>query len=171
MNLIEAIKTLKPAERFKALVFVGFLTAGTTLLTVWLKGNPCEKISTQYSKMLTNYSNLAAANNQLMESDNQKQGIIIQLKGILERLDSTGGVVQTVTVESPIETQLVKEVRYINENSYPDSGIVLAKSLPDPEPVQKPKKKKQVVKFINTMTKDQRSLLDSALTITKKAAH
>jgi len=169
MNLIDAVKTLKPAERFKALIFIGVLTAGTTLLTVWLKGNPCEKISEQYSKMLKNYSDVAAANNQLMASDNQKQAVIIQLRDILQKMDSLGGVTQTVVVDIPSRTNEIRAIRKTDQGmgGTGDSGegAIARAEVVQEQQIQQPTKK--IVKFVSNMTKDQRSLLDSALNITK----
>ena len=175
MKLIESIRLLKPAERFKALIFVGILSAATTLTTVWLKGNPCDQITAQYSQQLDNYAKLAATNNYLMASDNAKQQTIIRLHALLAKLDSAGKLTETqwVAVTTPIETRVVNQVRYVYTDSHNDSIQVAAAIRPAPAlEVERVQPRTRTTRKQVTVVKDlsalQRSLLDSAMNLTNK---
>jgi hypothetical protein len=173
MKLIESIKLLKPAERFKALIFIGILSAATTLTTVWLKGNPCDQITAQYSQQLDNYAKLAATNNYLMNSDVAKQQTIIRLHALLAQLDSAGKLTETqwVAVTTPIETRVVNQVRYVYTDSHGDSMQVAAAIRPAPPALEtRPRTAttRKLVKVTKNMSQLQRSLLDSAMQLTNK---
>lgn len=171
MKLVESIKLLKPAERFKALIFIGILSAATTLMTVYLRGNPCDKITAQYSQQLDNYARLAETNNYLMASDNAKQQAIIRLHALLAQLDSAGKLTETqwVAVTTPIETRTVNQVRYVEVETRHD-GVAMSRDIrPEPPRVDTVKQNVTIRKQV-TVVKDlsrlQRSLLDSAMTLT-----
>lgn len=175
MKLIESIKLLKPAERFKALVFIGLLSAVTTLLTVYLRGNPCEKITAQYSQQLDNYAKLAETNNYLMASDNSKQQVIIRLHALLAKLDSVGKLTETqwVEVTTPVETRTVTQVRYVEVDRNDTSGVrVEAMVRPAPPVDDRHVPRVVTTKHAVTVTKDlsttQRSLLDSAMNLSNQ---
>lgn len=175
MKLIESIKLLKPAERFKALIFIGILSAATTLMTVYLRGNPCDKITSQYSQQLDNYAKLAETNNYLMASDNAKQQAIIRLHALLAKLDSAGKLTETqwVAVTTPVETRVVNQVRYVYTDSHSDSVQVAAAIRPAP-PVEvehdqpRTKTTRKQVTVVKDLSALQRSLLDSAMNLTNK---
>ena len=174
MKLTEVIVTLKPAERFKALIFVGLLSAATTVTTVWLRGNPCDKITSQYSQQLDNYARLAATNNYLMTSDNAKQQAIIRLHALLAQLDSAGKITESqwVAVTTPIETRVVNQVRYVYTDTHGDSIQVAAAVRPAPAVTASTQPRTVTTRKQVTVTKDlsalQRSLLDSAMNLTNK---
>jgi len=174
MKLIESIRLLKPAERFKALIFIGILSAATTLMTVYLRGNPCDKITAQYSQQLDNYARLAETNNYLMTSDNAKQQAIIRLHALLAQLDSAGKITESqwVAVTTPIETRVVNQVRYVYTDTHGDSIQVAAAVRPAPAVTASTQPRTVTTRKQVTVTKDlsalQRSLLDSAMNLTNK---
>ena len=173
MKLTEVIITLKPAERFKALIFVGVLSALTTVTTVYLRGNPCDKITAQYSQQLDNYARLAETNNYLMSSDNAKQQAIIRLHALLSQLDSAGKLTESqwVAVTTPIETRTVNQIRYVEVEKRND-GVQVSADIRQPAPRVDTVKRNVVTRQQVTVVKDlsqlQRSLLDSAMTLTNK---
>jgi hypothetical protein len=188
MKLVEAIKTLRPGERLKALVILALISSLTGLITVWLKGNPCKEISTQYTEMLHNYSEIAKSNNSLMSDNNQKQEIIISLKRILEKIDSSKSetIISDVVIDVPVKQQVLEKLEVKDNNTIADSHeeepIILAdecssdfhplkKDLDKSKVHTKVEKILQIRKTTKTtvgLNKSQRSLLDSALIITRK---
>lgn len=188
MKLVEAIKTLRPGERLKALVILALISSLTGLITVWLKGNPCKEISTQYTEMIHNYSEIAKSNNSLMSDNNQKQEIIISLKRILEKIDSSKSetIVSDVVIDVPVKKQVLEKMVIkedsIIADSHGNNPIILADECSsDFHPLKKDTDKSKVhtkvekilqirktTKTTVGLNKSQRSLLDSALIIARK---
>ena len=175
MKLIESIKLLKPAERFKALIFIGILSAATTLMTVYLRGNPCDKITAQYSQQLDNYARLAETNNYLMSSDNAKQQTIIRLHALLAQLDSAGKITESqwVAVTTPVETRVVNQVRYVEVEKRNDGVLVSQDIRPAPpaphvDTIKSTVTTRKQVTVVKDLSALQRSLLDSAMLLTNK---
>ena len=174
MKLVESIRLLKPAERFKALIFIGILSAATTLMTVYLRGNPCDKITAQYSQQLDNYARLAETNNYLMTSDNAKQQAIIRLHALLAQLDSAGKLTETqwVAVTTPVETRTVTQIRYVevdrNDSIQVSQDIRPVAAVARPDIVNRTVTTRHSVTVTRDLSGLQRSLLDSAMNIVNK---
>ena len=187
MKLVEAIKTLKPGERLKALVFLVLVSSFTGLATVWLKGNPCKDIGDQYTQMLKNYSEIAKSNNALMEESHQRLDVIMTLRGILEKIDSSKSdvVVKDVILEAKaipnshknsIRSNLDKLNLVVKDPDSSDSlsaesysrdtialQIVPIESDPDIIKVRVKRQTKSI-----KLSREQEILIDSALKITSK---
>jgi len=186
MKLVEAIKTLKPGERLKALVFLVLVSSFTGLATVWLKGNPCKDIGDQYTQMLKNYSEIARSNNTLMKESHQRLEVIMTLRGILEKMDSSKSdvVMKDVILEakatpnshSSIRKNLDKLNTVIKDPESSDSlgvGSQLMDTIALPiVPIESDPKvvKVRIKKQIKSikLSREQEILLDSALKITTK---
>jgi hypothetical protein len=66
MSLLDSLKNLRPAERFKAFLIVVLLSSITPLVTMYLKTDDCKGISTQYESLVDNHTKLMETNNKIL---------------------------------------------------------------------------------------------------------
>jgi hypothetical protein len=112
-----------------------------------------------------------------MTSDNAKQQVIIRLHALLAKLDSAGKLTESqwVAVTTPIETRTVNQVRYVEVEVTKDddpSAVHVSQDVRPAPPRIDTVKQNVTTRQRVTVTKDlstlQRSLLDSAMTLTNK---
>lgn len=154
MNLTEAIKTLRPAERFKALLFIGLLSAITSITTSWLKQSDCKGISDQYQELVQNQTKIMKTNNEILADNTAKTEDIMRLHRIIEKISEEQPTQQMVAANDK-PRHIVKEIH---------NGDGVMSSAPPPPPSE------PIVRVIKVtgISQKQKSLLDSAMEITKK---
>lgn len=161
MSILDSIKLLKPAERFKALLILAALSVGSSVTTAYLKTDDCRGISTQYENLVDNHTRLMQANNKIIEDNNAKTEAIRKLDSILVAFSQQKAMVTTRIDQIPIHQQALVTV---NETAR-DSGI--ARSMPVVTAIEETPKI-MVVKTTTDLNKAQKDLVRSALKITKQ---
>ena len=171
MDLIQVIKSLKPAERLKALIAIAIITSVTALLTSYLKTDDCSQISSQYESALNSYSKTMKITNECIDESNRKTQELVTLSKILDSLSKIKMLeyseLKTSSRNQEIYpyVELVKDSILIGNNS-DTSGIVVSED-------KKPKIKKRKsrinteIKSVN-ITESQKKLIDSANKILEK---
>jgi len=153
MNLIEAIKTLKPAERFKALLIIAILTTVTAISTTWLKQSDCAGISEQYQQLVENQTRLMKTNNEILSDNSAKYEDILRLRRIIEKISEEQPTQQMIAAND--------KPRHIVKENHNGDGVMSSAPPPPIEPIVR------VVK-VTGISQKQKSLLDSAMKITNK---
>jgi mannose-6-phosphate isomerase class I len=159
MSLLESIKILRPAERFKALLIITVLSVGSSILTSYLKTDDCKGISTQYESLVGNHTKLMETNNKIIEDNNSKTEAIRRLDSILVAFSQQKAIVSTRIEEIPTHRQEV-----VVNQTMRDSGV--ARSMPVPIVEENPKV--VVVKTVTDLNKNQKDLVQCALKITNE---
>jgi len=163
MSLLDSLKNLRPAERFKAFLIVVVLSSITPLATMYLKTDDCKGISTQYESLVDNHTKLMETNNKIIQDNTSKTEAIRKLDSILVTLSQQEAVVATKVEQIPVKRQ--SQV-VVNETGCGDNGeVVLAKSV-----IEEPEPRILIVKSTTKtdLNKTQKDLVKSALKITKE---
>ena len=95
MDAFEAIRSLRPAHRLYALLFVVLITTGSAVLTSYMQTDDCKGLSDQYQKMIVNHTELMKINNELLSLNNQKERDIIAITIIIDSMQSVNRSVVT----------------------------------------------------------------------------
>jgi hypothetical protein len=159
MSLVETIKILKPAERFKAFLLIAILPIVTSLMTSYLNTDDCKGISTQYESVVNNHTNLMEVNNKIINDNNSKTEAIRRLDSILVAFSQQKAVVNT-RIERIAEH---KKIEYI-EPEAGDGSVAMSRMEVRPEPTV------VVVKSttVTDLNKKQKDLVQCALKITNE---
>lgn len=125
MGAFEVIKSLRPAERFYAFLFVVCITTGSAVLTSYLQTDDCKGLSDQYTILIGNHTEIMKINNDLLTANNQKKRDLMKIMVII---DSMTNVNRTVVIRSKTFTD--NSIRQINpiidEND--DTPLVMSRS-------------------------------------------
>jgi hypothetical protein len=159
MSLLDSLKNLRPAERFKAFLIVVVLSSITPLATMYLKTDDCKGISTQYESLVDNHTKLMETNNKIIQDNTSKTEAIRRLDSILVAFSQQKAIVST-RIERIAENN---KIEYI-EREPSDSSVAMSRMETQPEP-------KVVVVKSTTMTdlnKTQKDLVQCALKITNE---
>jgi hypothetical protein len=180
MELIQVIKSLKPAERLKALIFVALITSATALITSYLKTDDCSQISKQYESALNSYSNTMRITNDCINESNRKTGELVVLSKILDSISKTKGLEyypELITRNSRTDNFIVeRKPASIKDQSsggsvMVDTIMVSAKVMIDPKDTVKITKREKSVtskRVSVNITEKQKKLIDSANKILEK---
>ena len=159
MSLLDSLKNLRPAERFKAFLIVVVLSSITPLATMYLKTDDCKGISTQYESLVDNHTKLMETNNKIIQDNTSKTEAIRRLDSILVAFSQQKAVVST-RIERIAEQN---KIEYI-EPEAGDSPVAMSRMETQPEP------KVVVVKSttVTDLNKNQKDLVQCALKITNE---
>ena len=159
MSLLDSLKNLRPAERFKAFLIVVVLSSITPLATMYLKTDDCKGISTQYESLVDNHTKLMETNNKIIQDNTSKTEAIRRLDSILVAFSQQKAVVST-RIERIAENN---KIEYI-EREPGDSSVAMSRMETQPEP------KVVVVKSttVTDLNKNQKDLVQCALKITNE---
>jgi ABC-type ATPase involved in cell division len=163
MSLLDSLKNLRPAERFKAFLIVVVLSSITPLATMYLKTDDCKGISTQYESLVDNHTKLMETNNKIIQDNTSKTEAIRRLDSILVAFSKQKAIVATHIEKIPVRHQ---DRVLVNETVSGENGeVALAKSV-----VEEPEPKVVIVKSTTTtdLNKTQKDLVKCALKITEE---
>ena len=110
MKIEEAIKQLKPAERFKALILLALIASMTSLATVWMKGSDCKSIETKYQEILSSNAQIMQTNNDLLKDNDEKTHAIMHLDSLLVEMHNIKAMsrrVQAIQLDSNRQSKVV----------------------------------------------------------------
>jgi recombinational DNA repair ATPase RecF len=158
MSLLDSLKNLRPAERFKAFLIVIVLSSITPLATMYLKTDDCKGISTQYESLVDNHTKLMETNNKIIQDNTSKTEAIRRLDSILVAFSKQKAVVST-RIEKIAEQN---KIEYIETER--DASVAMSRIETQPEPSV------VVVKSTTTtdLNKTQKDLVKCALKITNE---
>jgi len=158
MSLLDSLKNLRPAERFKAFLIVIVLSSITPLATMYLKTDDCKGISTQYESLVDNHTKLMETNNKIIQDGISKTEAIRRLDSILVAFSKQKAVVST-RIEKIAEQN---KIEYIETER--DASVAMSRIETQPET------KVVVVKSTTTtdLNKTQKDLVQCALKITNE---
>lgn len=128
MDAFEAIKSLRPAHRLYALLFIVLITTGSAVLTSYMQTDDCKGLSDQYRVLITNHTELMKINNDLIASNNQKERDIMKIMTIIDSMQTVNRTVVTkckTTRDNSIKA--VNPIRVINDT------MVVAMERREPE--------------------------------------
>jgi len=163
MSLLDSLKNLRPAERFKAFLIVVLLSSITPLATIYLKTDDCKGISTQYESLVDNHTKLMETNNKIIQDNTSKTEAIRRLDSILVAFSQQKAIVATRVEQIPVKQQ--NQV-VVNDAGMGGTGeVALAKSV-----IEEPEPKVLIVKSTTTteLNKTQKDLVQCALKITNE---
>jgi len=158
MSLLDSLKNLRPAERFKAFLIVIVLSSITPLATMYLKTDDCKGISTQYESLVDNHTKLMETNNKIIQDNTSKTEAIRRLDSILVAFSKQKAIVST-RIEKIAEQN---KIEYIETER--DASVAMSRIETQPET------KVVVVKSTTTtdLNKTQKDLVKCALKITEE---
>ena len=158
MSLLDSLKNLRPAERFKAFLIVIVLSSITPLATMYLKTDDCKGISTQYESLVDNHTKLMETNNKIIQDNTSKTEAIRRLDSILVAFSKQKAIVST-RIEKIAEQN---KIEYIETER--DASVAMSRIETQPEPSV------VVVKSTTTtdLNKTQKDLVKCALKITNE---
>jgi len=158
MSLLDSLKNLRPAERFKAFLIVIVLSSITPLATMYLKTDDCKGISTQYESLVDNHTKLMETNNKIIQDNTSKTEAIRRLDSILVAFSKQKAIVST-RIEKIAEQN---KIEYIETER--DASVAMSRIETQPET------KVVVVKSTTTtdLNKTQKDLVQCALKITNE---
>ena len=158
MSLLDSLKNLRPAERFKAFLIVIVLSSITPLATMYLKTDDCKGISTQYESLVDNHTKLMETNNKIIQDNTSKTEAIRRLDSILVAFSQQKAIVST-RIEKIAEQN---KIEYIEPER--DASVAMSRIETQPET------KVVVVKSTTTtdLNKTQKDLVQCALKITNE---
>ena len=128
MDAFEAIKSLRPAHRFYALLFIVLITTGSAVLTSYMQTDDCKGLSDQYSGLITNHTELMKINNDLIASNNQKERDIMKIMTIIDSMQAVNR-----TVITKCKTSRDNSVRAVNPIRIYNDTVVVAMERREPE--------------------------------------
>lgn len=159
MSLLDSLKNLRPAERFKAFLIVIVLSSITPLATMYLKTDDCKGISTQYESLVDNHTKLMETNNKIIQDGISKTEAIRRLDSILVAFSQQKAIVST-RIEKIAENNKIKYI----EPEVGDGSVAMSRMETQPEP------KVVVIKSttVTDLNKKQKDLVQCALKITNE---
>jgi len=159
VSAFEAIKSLRPADRFYALMFVVFITTGSAVLTSYLQTDDCKGLSDQYTALIENHTEIMKINNDLLSANNQKKRDLMKIMVII---DSMSNVNRTVVIRSKTYTD--NSNRQINPIIDENDATPLAMSRPPEITIEKTEK----TTTIHEVPDKQKSLINNLKNIVDK---
>lgn len=160
MDAFEAIKSLRPAHRFYALLFIVLITTGSAVLTSYMQTDDCKGLSDQYSVLIVNHTELMKINNDLLAANNQKERDIMNIMTIIDSMQNVNRTVITKCKTSRDNSvRAVKPIRVINDT------MVVAMERREPEVIIE---KVEKTTTIHEVPAKQKSLLGQLENIVDK---
>jgi hypothetical protein len=159
MDAFEAIKSLRPAQRFYALLFIVLITTGSAVLTSYMQTDDCKGLSDQYTVLIGNHTELMKINNDLIAANNQKERDIMKIMTIIDSMQNVNR-----TVITKCKTSRDNSVRTVNPiRVYNDTVVGMERREPEVivEKVEK-------TTTIQEVPEKQKSLIGQLKNITDK---
>ena len=160
MDAFEVIKSLRPAQRFYALVFIVLITTGSAVLTSYMQTDDCKGLSDQYTVLIGNHTELMKINNDLLNANNQKERDIMKIMAIIDSMQAVNR-----TVITKCKTSRDNSVRKVNRTIIQNDTIVVAMERREPEVIVEKVEKTTTIQEIPAK---QKSLIGQLETITDK---
>jgi hypothetical protein len=160
MEAFEAIKSLRPAQRFYALVFIVLITTGSAVLTSYMQTDDCKGLSDQYSVLIGNHTELMKINNDLLASNNQKERDIMKIMTIIDSMQAVNR-----TVVTKCKTSRDNSIRKVSTIRAYNDTIPLAMERREPEVIVE---KVETTTVIQEVPSKQKSLIGQLENITDK---
>ena len=160
MDAFEVIKSLRPAQRFYALVFIVLITTGSAVLTSYMQTDDCKGLSDQYAVLIGNHTELMKINNDLLNANNQKERDIMKIMAIIDSMQAVNR-----TVITKCKTSRDNSVRKVNRTIIQNDTIVVAMERREPEVIVEKVEKTTTIQEIPAK---QKSLIGQLETITDK---
>lgn len=127
MDAFEAIKSLRPAQRFYALLFIVLITTGSAVLTSYMQTDDCKGLSDQYTVLIGNHTELMKINNDLIAANNQKERDIMKIMTIIDSMQNVNR-----TVITKCKTSRDNSVRTVNPiRVYNDTVVAMERREPE----------------------------------------
>ena len=162
--MFEAIKNLKPAHRFQALLVIVILSTLSSIATAYMSTDDCSGLANQYNTLIKNYTETMSLNNQLVEDNNQKQKDFIIIKKMLDSLNSfEPEIVKRTTIKNKEDNPIVYDNRH--NNNHTDTILVAA------SPIALERHSSKTITTETTVTKigkKQKSVLSKVYDVLKK---
>lgn len=163
--MFEAIKNLKPAHRFQALLVIVFLSTSSSIATSYLSTDDCSGLANQYNTLIKNYTETMSLNNQLVQDNNQKQKDFMVIKKMLDSLNSfEPEIVKRTTVKNKEDNPIVYDDHH--NNSHQSDSLAYS-----PSPITLEKHSSKTITTETTVTKigkKQKSVLSKVYDVLKK---
>ena len=160
MDAFEAIKSLRPAHRIYALLFIVLITTGSAVLTSYMQTDDCNGLSDQYSVLITNHTELMKINNDLLASNNQKERDIMKIMTIIDSMQAVNR-----TVITKCKTSRDNSIRKTNPMIIHNDTMVVAMERREPEVIVE---KVEKTTTIHEVPEKQKSLIGQLENITDK---
>lgn len=160
MDAFEVIKSLRPAQRFYALVFIVLITTGSAVLTSYMQTDDCKGLSDQYTVLIGNHTELMKINNDLLNANNQKERDIMKIMAIIDSMQAVNR-----TVITKCKTSRDNSVRKVNRTIIQNDTIVVAMERREPEVIVEKVEKTTTIQEIPAK---QKSLIGQLENITDK---
>ena len=160
MDAFEVIKSLRPAQRFYALVFIVLITTGSAVLTSYMQTDDCKGLSDQYTVLIGNHTELMKINNDLLNANNQKERDIMKIMSIIDSMQAVNR-----TVITKCKTSRDNSVRKVNRTIIQNDTIVVAMERREPEVIVEKVEKTTTIQEIPAK---QKSLIGQLENITDK---
>jgi 23S rRNA maturation mini-RNase III len=162
--MFEAIKNLKPAHRFQALLVIVILSTLSSIATAYMSTDDCSGLANQYNTLIKNYTETMSLNNQLVEDNNQKQKDFIIIKKMLDSLNSfEPEIVKRTTIKNKEDNPIVYDNH--QNNNHTDTILVAA------SPIALERHSSKTITTETTVTKigkKQKSVLSKVYDVLKK---
>ena len=162
--MFEAIKNLKPAHRFQALLVIVILSTLSSIATAYMSTDDCSGLANQYNTLIKNYTETMSLNNQLVQDNNQKQKDFIIIKKMLDSLDRIEPeIVKRTTIKNKEDNPIVYDNRH--NNNHTDTILVAA------SPIALERHSSKTITTETTVTKigkKQKSVLSKVYDVLKK---
>ena len=160
MDAFEVIKSLRPAQRFYALVFIVLITTGSAVLTSYMQTDDCKGLSDQYTVLIGNHTELMKINNDLLNANNQKERDIMKIMSIIDSMQAVNR-----TVITKCKTSRDNSIRKVNRTIIQNDTIVVAMERREPEVIVEKVEKTTTIQEIPAK---QKSLIGQLENITDK---
>ena len=160
MDAFEVIKSLRPAQRFYALVFIVLITTGSAVLTSYMQTDDCKGLSDQYTVLIGNHTELMKINNDLIAANNQKERDIMKIMTIIDSMQNVNR-----TVITKCKTSRDNSVRTVNPIRVYNDTVVVAMERREPEVIVE---KVEKTTTIQEVPEKQKSLIGQLKNITDK---
>ena len=160
MDAFEAIKSLRPAQRFYALLFIVLITTGSAVLTSYMQTDDCKGLSDQYTVLIGNHTEIMKINNDLIAANNQKERDIMKIMTIIDSMQNVNR-----TVITKCKTSRDNSVRTVNPIRVYNDTVVVAMERREPEVIVE---KVEKTTTIQEVPEKQKSLIGQLKNITDK---
>ena len=160
MDAFEAIKSLRPAQRFYALLFIVLITTGSAVLTSYMQTDDCKGLSDQYTVLIGNHTEIMKINNDLIAANNQKERDIMKIMAIIDSMQNVNR-----TVITKCKTSRDNSVRTVNPIRVYNDTVVVAMERREPEVIVE---KVEKTTTIQEVPEKQKSLIGQLKNITDK---
>ena len=160
MDAFEVIKSLRPAQRFYALVFIVLITTGSAVLTSYMQTDDCKGLSDQYTVLIGNHTEIMKINNDLIAANNQKERDIMKIMTIIDSMQNVNR-----TVITKCKTSRDNSVRTVNPIRVYNDTVVVAMERREPEVIVE---KVEKTTTIQEVPEKQKSLIGQLKNITDK---